>query len=535
MSFNLQQVIFGYKKPVKQFVKEKSYYLVDFYEKNMSNIKKVLIANRGEIAIRIMRTCREMNIDTVAVYSEVDRTSLHVRYADEAYYIGKSPSSESYLNIDKIIEVAKSCNADAIHPGYGFLSENAVFARRCAEEGIIFIGPAPEVILKMGDKIMAREAMTKTGIPVVPGTDGSVSGEKEIITAIEKIGLPVMIKASAGGGGKGMRLVQNEQEVVSAVRAARSEALSAFGDDSVYIEKYITSPHHIEFQILADEHGNTIHLFERECSVQRRHQKMIEETPSPLMTEELREKMGNSAVNAAKAVHYTGAGTIEFLVDNNLNYYFLEMNTRLQVEHPITERITGVDLVKQQIYIAEGRELEFKQEDIKSRGHSIECRIYAEDPDNNFMPSAGKIHNISEPLGLGVRTDGYVYEGYEIPIYYDPMISKLIIWGKTRKESLRRMRRALYEYKITGVKTSIKLLERVMNNKNFIDGNYDTHFIENNKNDLMDFKPCEDCSDMVIIAAYIDYLQKISNIQVNNKEFSSAPSRWKKTSFPNHF
>ncbi len=501
----------------------------------MTEIKKILIANRGEIAIRIMRTCREMDIETVAIYSEVDRTSLHVRYAHEAYYVGKSPSNESYLNIEKIIEVAKECGADAIHPGYGFLSENAEFSRRCKQEGIIFIGPEPEVIVQMGDKIMAREAMTKAGIPIVPGSKGSVSGETEILEAIRNIQLPVMIKASAGGGGKGMRLVQKESEVVSAVRAARSEALSAFGDDSVYIEKYISSPHHIEFQILGDQHGNVIHLFERECSVQRRHQKMIEETPSPLMTEELREKMGNSAVEAAKAVNYTGAGTIEFLVDNNLNYYFLEMNTRLQVEHPITERITGVDLVRQQIRIAEGRPMDYSQDDIMRRGHSIECRIYAEDPDNNFMPSAGKIHKISEPLGLGVRTDGYVYEGYEIPIYYDPMISKLIIWGKTREESLKRMRRALYEYKITGVKTSIKYLERIMSNKNFIEGKYDTHFIENNQEDLMKNETCEDCSDMVIIAAFIDYLQKISNVQENNKEFTTAPSRWKKTSYINQF
>lgn len=501
----------------------------------MNKIKKILIANRGEIAIRIMRTCREMDIETVAVYSEADRISLHVRYAHEAYYIGKSPSSESYLNIEKIIEVAKACGADAIHPGYGFLSENSTFSRRCSEEGIIFIGPTPEVIIQMGDKIMARDAMTKAGIPVVPGTNGSVTGEKEILDAIQQIGLPVMIKASAGGGGKGMRLVHKEADIISSVRAARSEAMTAFGNDAVYIEKYISSPHHIEFQILADQHGNVIHLFERECSIQRRHQKMIEETPSPLMTKELREKMGNSAVEAAKAVNYTGAGTIEFLVDNNLNYYFLEMNTRLQVEHPITERITGVDLVKQQIKIAEGQPLEFVQNDIVSRGHSIECRIYAEDPDNNFMPSAGKIHKISEPLGLGVRTDGYVYEGYEIPIYYDPMISKLIIWGKTRDESIKRMRRALYEYKITGVKTSIKYLERIMSNPNFIDGNYDTHFIENNQEELMMNDACEDCSDMVIIAAFIDYLHKISNIQDNHKEFTPAPSRWKKSPFLNQF
>lgn len=494
----------------------------------MRKIKKILVANRGEIAIRIMRTCREMDIETVAVYSDADRTSLHVRYAHEAYNIGKSPSVESYLNIENIIQAAKKCGADAIHPGYGFLSENAQFSRRCSEEGIIFIGPSPEVIVQMGDKIQAREAMKKAGIPVVPGTEGAISDENEVIEVIRHIQLPVMIKASAGGGGKGMRLVHNESEVVSAVRAARSEALSAFGDDSVYVEKYITSPHHIEFQILADEHGNVVHLFERECSVQRRHQKMIEETPSPLMTEELREKMGKSAVEAAKAVNYTGAGTIEFLVDNDLNFYFLEMNTRLQVEHPITERITGIDLVKQQIKIAEGHPLEFSQNEIMRRGHSIECRIYAEDPDNNFMPSAGKIYKISEPLGLGVRTDGYVYEGYEIPIFYDPMISKLIVWGKTRQEAIQRMRRALYEYKITGVKTSIKFLEKIMNNPDFISGKYDTHFIEKNMEQLMAPIVHENNTDMVIIAAFIDYLQKISNVSEYQREFAPAQSRWKK-------
>ncbi|HKI89799.1 MAG TPA: acetyl-CoA carboxylase biotin carboxylase subunit [Draconibacterium sp.] len=501
----------------------------------MNQINKVLVANRGEIAIRIMRTCRELDIETVAVYSEADRTSLHVRYAHEAYLIGKAPSNESYLNIEKIIEVAKQCNADAIHPGYGFLSENATFAQRCNEEGIIFIGPSAEVIVQMGDKIQARDAMKKAGIPVVPGTEGSIETEEEVLAVINDIGLPVMIKASAGGGGKGMRLVKDRSEVVSAVRAARSEAKSAFGDDSVYIEKYITSPHHIEFQILADQHGNVVHLFERECSIQRRHQKMIEETPSPLMTPELRQEMGKSAVEAAKAVDYTGAGTIEFLVDNDLNYYFLEMNTRLQVEHPITERVTGIDLVKQQIKVAQGEKLEFIQEELTQKGHSIECRIYAEDPDNNFMPSSGKIYKISEPLGLGVRTDGYVYEGYEIPIYYDPMISKLIVWGNTRDEAIRRMRRALYEYKITGVKTSIKFMERIMSNPNFIQGNYDTHFIEKNQDQLLSMQPCEDCDDMVIIAAFIDYLDKLGSTKNDKKEFTPAQSRWKKIPYINHF
>ncbi len=501
----------------------------------MIQINKILVANRGEIAIRVMRTCRELQIETVAVYSEADRTSLHVRYAHEAYLIGKAPSNESYLNIEQIIKVAKHCGADAIHPGYGFLSENAKFAQRCFEEGIIFIGPMPDVIVKMADKIQARRAMGKAGIPVVPGTEGAVSSEKEALSAIKEIGMPVMIKASAGGGGKGMRLVQGMAGAVQALRAARSEAKAAFGDGSVYIEKYIASPHHIEFQILADQHGNVVHLFERECSVQRRHQKMIEETPSPLITEGLRNEMGQAAVEAAKAVKYTGAGTIEFLVDNGLNYYFLEMNTRLQVEHPITERVTGIDLVEQQIRIAEGQRLGFAQEDLSQKGHAIECRIYAEDPGNNFLPGAGKIYKISEPLGLGVRTDSYVYEGYEIPIYYDSMISKLIVWGKNRDEAIRRMRRALYEYKITGVKTSIKFLERIMDNKNFIEGNYDTHFIEKNHEQLMGKNIGDDCEDMVIIAAFIDYLDRLGNTQKSGKEFAPAQSRWKKTPLINHF
>lgn len=500
----------------------------------MSHIKKILIANRGEIAIRIMRTCREMDIQSVAVFSEADRTSQHVRYADEAYYIGKAPSGESYLNMEKIIEVARTCGADAIHPGYGFLSENAQFARRCQDEGIIFIGPLPDVIETMGDKIRARETMKKAGIPVVPGTEGKINSEEEAIQSIQEIGLPVMIKASAGGGGKGMRLVHHEKDIISAVRAARSEAREAFGDDAVYIEKYITSPHHIEFQILADTHGHTIHLFERECSIQRRHQKMIEETPSPLLTPELREEMGKVAVDAARAVGYSGAGTIEFLVDARHHFYFLEMNTRLQVEHPITERVTGVDLVKQQIRIAEGQTLDIRQEDLFQRGHSIECRIYAEDPDNNFMPGAGKIYKITEPLGLGVRTDGYVYEGYEIPIYYDPMISKLVVWGMNRDEAIRRMRRALYEYKITGVKTSIKYLERIMNNPDFIRGTYDTHFIEKNQDQLLHNPASDDCEDMVLIAAYVDYLAKLNRIHETNQEFVPAQSRWKKIHFVTH-
>ena len=501
----------------------------------MKKIKKILIANRGEIAIRIMRTCREMGISTVAVFSDADRTSMHVRYADEAYNIGPAASILSYLKSDKIIEVAKNCHADAIHPGYGFLSENAEFARKCAENGIIFIGPSPEVIDQMGDKIKARLTMIAAGVPVVPGTTESVKTEKDAIETIRQIGLPVMVKASAGGGGKGMRLITEQNDIASLVRSARSEALSSFGNDSVYIEKYISSPHHIEFQILGDQHGNVLHLFERECSVQRRHQKMLEETPSPLMTPELREKMGTYAVEAARAVNYSGAGTIEFLVDNDRNFYFLEMNTRLQVEHPITERVTGIDLVKQQILVAEGHPLSFTQDQLKQTGHAIECRIYAEDSDNNFMPNPGKIHNITEPLGFGVRTDGYVYEGYEIPIHYDSMISKLIVWAENREEAIERMKRALYEYKITGVKTSIKFLERIMDTPDFRSGNYDTNFIEKNKDILHAVSKCsEDCEDMVIIATYIEYLDQL-NMAQTSKQMYPAKNRWKKYTYQKNF
>lgn len=488
-------------------------------------IKKVLVANRGEIAIRIMRSCREMGIKTVAVYSEVDRTSMHVRYADQAYLIGEAASDQSYLNIDKIIEVAKISKADAIHPGYGFLSEKAEFSQRCINEGIIFIGPAPKAISTMGDKLQARSAMLNSGVPVVPGTKEKLNDDNKAYEVIKNLGLPVMIKASAGGGGKGMRLVHHENEIIDAIRAARSEAKTAFGDDTIYVEKYISSPHHIEFQILGDKHGNVVHLCERECSVQRRHQKVVEETPSPLMTMELREKMGQHAIAAAKAVNYYGAGTIEFLVDDNLNYYFLEMNTRLQVEHPITERVTGFDLVRQQILIAEGRQLEIKQENVIQFGHAIEARIYAEDTENNFMPSPGLVTHITEPKGLGVRTDGYVFEGYKIPIYYDPMISKLIVSAPTREEAVQRMRRALYEYKITGVKTNIQFLERIMDCPDFKEGKYDTHFIDNNKAFLKtDLDRKTQFEDLAIVAAFIDYTNKLKS----SKELTNvSSSNWK--------
>ncbi len=477
-------------------------------------IKKVLVANRGEIALRVMRTCREMGIRTVAVYSEVDRTAMHVRYADEAYLIGPAPSADSYLRIDKIIEATKASGADAIHPGYGFLSENAQFSRRCEEEGIIFIGPSPYAIETMGDKITARKTMIAAGVPVVPGTTEPIRDLKRAVETIKEIGLPVMIKASAGGGGKGMRLVKKEADILSMVSAAKSEAKAAFGDDAVYVEKYIESPHHIEFQVLGDKHGNTVHLFERECSVQRRHQKVVEETPSPIMTPEVRMEMGEAAVAAAKAVNYAGAGTIEFIVDDNLNYYFLEMNTRLQVEHPITERVVGVDLVREQINIANGLPLAFKQEDLQQRGHAIEVRIYAEDPDNNFMPSPGVIKHITEPLGLGVRHDGYAYVGYEIPMYYDPMISKLVVWGANRPEAIARLRRALYAYKITGVKTSIPYLSRIIEVPAFIEGRYNTHFIEENQKYLQPRQTLTDWdSEMAAITAFVDYITKLEKLQ----------------------
>ncbi len=490
-------------------------------------IKKILVANRGEIAIRIMRSCREMGILSVAVYSEADRTSMHVRFADEAYCIGPAPSNESYLVIDNIIDAAKKSGADAIHPGYGFLSENAEFSERCKNEGLIFIGPSAYAINTMGDKITARKKMQSASVPVVPGTTEPIIDIKEAVETIHKIGLPVMIKASAGGGGKGMRLVKREEDIISSVSGAKSEAKSAFGNDAVYIEKYIDSPHHIEFQIVADQHGNCVHLFERECSVQRRHQKVVEETPSPLMTQEVRMEMGAHAVAAAKAVNYSGAGTIEFIVDDNLNYYFLEMNTRLQVEHPITERVVGVDLVKVQIDIANGKELPFKQEDLRQNGHAIEVRIYAEDPDNNFMPSPGKIEHITEPLGLGVRHDGYVYAGYEIPIYYDPMISKLIVWAATRSEAIDRMRRALHAYKITGIKTSIPFLNRIMEVPAFVEGKYNTHFIQDNEELL---KPHDTATqrlkDVAAITAFFDYLSKIE--QVKKSKFCKRPTNnWK--------
>ena len=471
-------------------------------------IGKILIANRGEIAIRIMRSCREMNIRTVAVFSEADRTSKHVFYADEAYCIGGAASSESYLNIDRILETARQCGADAIHPGYGFLSENAEFARRCQEAGIIFIGPRPETIKTMGDKISARQKMIDAGVPVVPGTRENLESVEDAREVCRKVGFPVMIKASQGGGGKGMRLIRSESEVEEAYLAAKSEALSSFGDDTVYVERFVEEPHHIEFQILGDTYGNVIHLCERECSVQRRHQKIVEESPSPFVTPELRERMGRDAVAAASAVGYVGAGTIEFLVDKDRNYFFLEMNTRLQVEHPITEEVVGIDLVKEQIFIADGQPLRYKQSDIRQRGHAIECRICAEDAEANFMPSPGQIRLLAEPSGIGIRLDSYVYEKYEIPIHYDPMIPILIVSATNRQFAIERMCRALDEYKITGIKNNITYLHSIMQVDDFVRGDYNTSFIEKHAEELVAAHTPQDkeAEDMTLIAAFVNYM-----------------------------
>lgn len=439
---------------------------------------KVLIANRGEIALRIIRACKELGIRTVAVYSEADKDSLHVRFADEAICIGKPKSSESYLNIPAIISAAEVADVEAIHPGYGFLSERAHFAEICESCKIAFIGPSPFAIEKMGDKSVAKETMRQAKVPTVPGSGGVVKSEEEAIKIAEKIGYPVMIKASAGGGGKGMRIAHNRPSLVSSLQMAQTEAQAAFGNSEVYIEKYIDGARHIEIQVLADKFGNTIHLRERECSIQRRHQKLIEETPSPAINNKTREKMGEAAIKAAKAVGYFSTGTVEFILDKDGSFYFMEMNTRIQVEHPITEMITGVDLVKEQIKIAAGEKLKFTQKDITCNSHSIECRINAEDPDNNFMPSPGKVTKYSPAGGPGVRIDSHLYEGYSIPPYYDSLIAKLIVHAETREGAIKRMQRALGEFVIEGIKTTIPFHLKVLSNPDFQKGEYSTKFIE---------------------------------------------------------
>lgn len=444
-------------------------------------LKKILVANRGEIAVRIMRACQELGYDAVAVYSEADRMAPHVRMAQEAYAIGPSSALQSYLRGDKIIDVAKKCGADGIHPGYGFLAENASFAEAVIDAGLTWIGPPPAAIRLMGDKLTARATMAAANVPLVPGTDQSKNmRDDDLIAAAQQVGFPLLVKAAAGGGGKGMRHVHRPEDLPEAIRVARREAEAAFGDGRVYLEKFIENARHIEIQVLGDEHGNVIHLGERECSIQRRHQKLIEEAPSPVVDEELRQKMGAIAVNAAKAVNYYSAGTMEFVLDKDKNFYFLEMNTRLQVEHPVTEMVTGVDIVKEMLRVASGRKLRYEQADIQVKGWAIECRILAEDPSNNFMPSTGKIIGLTTPTGPGVRVDSGIYFGSEISPYYDSMMAKLIVLGETRGEAVLRMRRALEEFRVTGVTTIIPLHIQLMNSTRFQAGQFDTTFLEQN-------------------------------------------------------
>ncbi|MEQ9231204.1 MAG: acetyl-CoA carboxylase biotin carboxylase subunit [Cyclobacteriaceae bacterium] len=444
----------------------------------VKKITKILVANRGEIAIRVMRTASDMGIKTVAVYSDADKTASHTLFADEAVHIGPSPASESYLVIDKIINAAKLTGADAIHPGYGFLSENAAFAEEVEKEGIIFIGPSSHAIRVMGDKITSKQTVKSHNVPLVPGMDEPVSDVQSAKKVAQEIGYPVMVKASAGGGGKGMRIVSDPKDFEEQMERAQSEARNAFGNDAVFIEKFISSPKHIEVQVLGDTHGNIIHLFERECSIQRRHQKVIEEAPSALMTPEKRKEIGEAAVNVARSCSYHGAGTVEFIADDQFNFYFLEMNTRLQVEHPVTEQISGVDLVKEQILIAEGKELSIKQEDLKIIGHSIEVRVYAEDPENNFLPDTGTLLEYSIPKGPGIRVDDGFKKGQEISIYYDPMIAKLVASGANREEAISRLRRAIDEYDIQGIKTTLPFCNYVLGHEEFISGKFTTKFVE---------------------------------------------------------
>ncbi len=471
--------------------------------------KKILVANRGEIAVRVIRACRESGIPTVAVYSEADAGALHVRMADEGYAIGPAPSRESYLVIEKIIDAAKRAGADAIHPGYGFLAENAAFAKACEDARITFIGPAPSSIALMGSKIEARRAVAKYGVESVPGTLDPIRSDSEARQTAESVGYPIMLKASGGGGGKGLRFVSSADELESALRTTRSEALAAFGDDAVYIEKFVEKPRHVEIQVIADRSGNAIYLGERECTIQRRHQKVIEECPSPIVDSGLRRRMGEAALKVVEAAQYYNAGTVEFLVDRHRNFYFLEMNTRLQVEHPVTELVTGVDLVKLQIAIAGGEKLPLAQDDVTMRGTALECRIYAEDPDNNFFPSPGRITLLRTPAGPGIRDDSGVYEGWTVPIDYDPLISKLSVWGTTRDEAITRMKRALAEYRVEGIRTNISFFLKVLDDRHFRRGDFDTGFIDhwlktqNTESGLMDLD-----RDLAAIAAGIFHSQR---------------------------
>ena len=468
--------------------------------------KKILIANRGEIAVRVIKACREMGISTVAVYSDVDRRSLHVQMADEAVPIGPAPAIESYLNMDRIIAAARTTGAEAIHPGYGFLAENSDFALRCEKESIVFIGPNAKALELVGDKVRARQTMEKADVPIIPGMKSIPKDMSEYEAAARKLGYPVMIKASAGGGGKGMRIVCSEQELQPGLEAGRREAQSAFGDESVYLEKYVEEPRHVEFQVLADNYGNSVHLFERECSIQRRHQKIVEESPSPELDQKLRTKMGETAKKVVAAAGYNNAGTIEFLLDKSKNFFFLEVNARLQVEHPVTELCTGVDLVHQQIRIAAGEKLSFSQADVAQRGHALECRIYAEDPTNNFLPSSGKILFLKEPKGPGVRHDCGIYSGWEVPIYYDPILAKLIVWAEDRETACRRMLAALNDYAILGISTSISFLKDIISHPEFRAGRTNTGFIKNHLENWSEREKGGDALRLALAAAAFDSL-----------------------------
>lgn len=494
----------------------------------MPEIKKILVANRGEIAMRILRTAREMNIATVAVFSEADRHAPHVRYADEAVCIGPAPSADSYLNTKKILEVCHQLNVDAIHPGYGFLSENADFARKTGEAGLIFIGPPPEAIEVMGSKLAAKQAVSEYNIPMVPGTAAAIEDREEAKKIASDIGYPILIKASAGGGGKGMRIVEKEAEFDEQMDRAVSEALSAFGDGAVFIEKYITSPKHIEIQILGDQQGNIIHLFERECSIQRRHQKVVEEAPSISISPAIREEMGRCAIDVARSCGYYGAGTVEFILDENKNFYFLEMNTRLQVEHPVTELITGVDLVRQMIYIAEGKPLAIRQEDLLLKGHAIEVRVYAEDPSNHFLPDVGTLERYVRPQGNGVRVDDGFEEGMEIPIYYDPMLSKLITYGQNREEAIQKMIRAIDEYHISGVQTTLSFCRFVMQHEEFTSGRFDTNFVNGffQREYLQPVMNEPEKELAALMSAYLIQQKKPDNPALNREEMPRL-SKWK--------
>jgi acetyl-CoA carboxylase biotin carboxylase subunit len=494
------------------------------------HIKKLLIANRGEISHRIIRSAREMGIGTVAIYSEADRKAPYVRLADEAICIGPPPSAQSYLQMARIVQVAIDLGVDAIHPGYGFLSENAQFAQMVIDAGIIFVGPSPEAIATMGDKLQAKQAVSRYSIPLVPGTTEPISDIIQAKKIALEIGYPILIKASAGGGGKGMRIVDNEDDFEEQMKRAVSEAQSAFGDPSVFIEKYITSPKHIEIQVLGDQHGDIVHLFERECSIQRRHQKVVEEAPSGTLTPEIRQKMGEAAVLVAKACNYYGAGTVEFILDKDLNFYFLEMNTRLQVEHPVTELITGKDLVKEQLLIAEGRPLSFTQDDLRILGHAIEIRVYAEDPQNGFLPDTGRLTTYRPPMGPGIRVDDGFEEGMEVPVYYDPMISKLIVHDETREKAIHRMVRAIDEYRITGVKNTLAFCRFVMEHPEFKTAAFTTKFVEQH------FKPedldqhlsnAEKKALSAFVGAWLDETQsKVIPNSTSNEE--KKPSSWKR-------